>query len=167
MFTEKPLNIAKFLPTYSRQDTPKKDGRSTTRHYCLILIECRIPRSPFRTNLDAASEMDQLHLLGYLAAAFIGLTLAILGGGGGILTVPILVFLFSVPSIQAAGYSLGIVGATGADRRGPGSAEERSDLASCDALLTDFDAGNLGCAQTDCACSSKGSILYFRARSLP
>jgi uncharacterized membrane protein YfcA len=43
----------------------------------------------------------------------VGLALAILGGGGAILTVPILVFLFAVPATQATGYSLGIVGATG------------------------------------------------------
>ncbi len=57
--------------------------------------------------------MHLIDALGYVAAGLIGLTLAILGGGGAILTVPILVFLFSVPSTQAAGYSLGIVGATG------------------------------------------------------
>ncbi len=57
--------------------------------------------------------MEALHLVGYFAALVVGLALAILGGGGAILTVPILVFLFQIPATQATGYSLGIVGATG------------------------------------------------------
>ena len=51
-------------------------------------------------------------LFGYIACVFMGLVLGLLGGGGSILTVPILVYLFKVPASLATGYSLFIVGAT-------------------------------------------------------
>lgn len=41
-----------------------------------------------------------------------GLTLGLLGGGGSILTVPILVYLFQIDAVLATAYSLFIVGAT-------------------------------------------------------
>ncbi|MEY4617720.1 MAG: hypothetical protein RJB66_2680 [Pseudomonadota bacterium] len=50
--------------------------------------------------------------LGYLASVFMGVTLGLLGGGGSILTVPILVYLFKVPPATATVYSLFVVGAT-------------------------------------------------------
>lgn len=49
-------------------------------------------------------------LLGYLAMVGVGLSLGLVGGGGGILTVPIMVFLFRVPAVLATSYSLFIVG---------------------------------------------------------
>lgn len=51
-------------------------------------------------------------ILGYLAAAAIGLTLGLMGGGGSILTVPVLVYLFHLPARTATAYSLFLVGAT-------------------------------------------------------
>jgi uncharacterized membrane protein YfcA len=51
-------------------------------------------------------------LLGWGATWFVGLALGLIGGGGSILTVPILVYLFGVPATQATGDSLFIVGAT-------------------------------------------------------
>jgi uncharacterized membrane protein YfcA len=42
----------------------------------------------------------------------VGVTLGLIGGGGSILTVPILVYLFHLDPTQATGYSLFIVGAT-------------------------------------------------------
>ena len=53
-------------------------------------------------------------VLGYLAAVLMGLILGIVGGGGSILTVPILVYLMGVAPDLATGYSLLIVGATAA-----------------------------------------------------
>lgn len=51
-------------------------------------------------------------LLAFIAALFMGLTLGMLGGGGSILTVPILVYLMGVPPAQATGWSLLVVGLT-------------------------------------------------------
>lgn len=49
--------------------------------------------------------------LGYILAVIVGLTLGLLGGGGSILSVPILVYCFSLDPIEATTYSLFIVGA--------------------------------------------------------
>jgi uncharacterized membrane protein YfcA len=53
-----------------------------------------------------------LHSLGYFAAIFIGLSLGILGGGGSILTVPVLVYLMGVSPVLSTAYSLFVVGST-------------------------------------------------------
>ena len=53
-----------------------------------------------------------MEIIGYLASIAIGISLGLIGGGGSILTVPILVYLFSVDPILATGYSLFIVGLT-------------------------------------------------------
>lgn len=49
---------------------------------------------------------------GYCAALFIGFTLGVIGGGGSILTVPILVYFMGIPAVLATAYSLFIVGIT-------------------------------------------------------
>ncbi len=49
---------------------------------------------------------------GCLASLLIGLTLGLIGGGGSILTVPVLVYLLQVDAVTATAYSLFIVGAT-------------------------------------------------------
>lgn len=53
-----------------------------------------------------------LEIVGYIAAIFMGLSLGLIGGGGSILTVPILVYLFHIDPVLATAYSLFIVGAT-------------------------------------------------------
>ena len=53
-----------------------------------------------------------MEILGYLASIIIGLSLGLIGGGGSILAVPILVYLFNVHPEQATSYSLFIVGFT-------------------------------------------------------
>ncbi|HNP33644.1 MAG TPA: sulfite exporter TauE/SafE family protein [Flavobacterium sp.] len=53
-----------------------------------------------------------LELFGYIGALFIGVVLGITGGGGSILTVPILVYLLNYNPIIATAYSLFIVGTT-------------------------------------------------------
>lgn len=51
---------------------------------------------------------------GLVAALLIGITLGLMGGGGSILTVPVLVYLFGVDPLPATAYSLFIVGVTSA-----------------------------------------------------
>lgn len=53
-----------------------------------------------------------LEIFGYLASLLMGFVLGLVGGGGAILTVPILVYLFGTPPLEATAYSLFIVGAT-------------------------------------------------------
>lgn len=51
-------------------------------------------------------------IAGYFATLFMGVTLGLLGGGGSILTVPILVYLFRVPAHDAIHLSYFVVGTT-------------------------------------------------------
>ncbi len=53
-----------------------------------------------------------LHVFGYFAAVFIGLALGLMGGGGSILTVPVLVYLMGVGPVRSTAYSLFVVGCT-------------------------------------------------------
>jgi uncharacterized membrane protein YfcA len=53
-----------------------------------------------------------MEYLGYFASIIIGLSLGLIGGGGSILTVPVLVYLFHVEPVMATAYSLFIVGST-------------------------------------------------------
>lgn len=53
-----------------------------------------------------------MEIIGYLSAALIGLSLGLIGGGGSILTVPVLVYLLGVEPVAATAYSLFIVGLT-------------------------------------------------------
>lgn len=53
-----------------------------------------------------------MDIAGYLASIFIGIALGLIGGGGSILTVPVLVYLFSIDAVLATTYSLFIVGTT-------------------------------------------------------
>ena len=55
-----------------------------------------------------------LEFSGYIGALFIGIVLGITGGGGSILTVPILVYILHYNPITATAYSLFIVGTTSA-----------------------------------------------------
>ena len=53
-----------------------------------------------------------MEILGYLGAVLMGLSLGLIGGGGSILTLPILVYFFGVDAVLATAYSLFIVGLT-------------------------------------------------------
>lgn len=55
-----------------------------------------------------------MEIAGYLASIAIGIILGLIGGGGSILTVPVLVYLFGVEPVLATAYSLFIVGLTSA-----------------------------------------------------
>ncbi|WP_438961617.1 sulfite exporter TauE/SafE family protein [Nonlabens sp.] len=56
--------------------------------------------------------MELVEILGYLSALVIGISLGLIGGGGSILAVPVLAYLFSVNEKVATAYSLFIVGAS-------------------------------------------------------
>ena len=53
-----------------------------------------------------------MEFIGYAAAVFMGLSLGLIGGGGSILTVPILVYLFRLDPVESTAYSLFVVGLT-------------------------------------------------------
>jgi uncharacterized protein len=53
-----------------------------------------------------------LEIFGYIASVAMGLTLGMIGGGGSILTVPILVYLFAAEPLLATSESLFVVGST-------------------------------------------------------
>ena len=56
--------------------------------------------------------MDSLQILGYVGALIVGLVLGLLGGGGSILTVPILVYVLGYNPVVATAYSLFVVGSS-------------------------------------------------------
>ena len=58
--------------------------------------------------------MDLYQILGYFGALFIGVVLGLIGGGGSILTVPILVYLMFINPVTATAYSLFVVGVSAA-----------------------------------------------------
>lgn len=53
-----------------------------------------------------------MEYLGYIAALLIGISLGLIGGGGSILTVPVLVYFFGLNPVLATSYSLFVVGLT-------------------------------------------------------
>ncbi len=54
----------------------------------------------------------EAEIVGYIASIFVGVILGMLGGGGSILSIPILVYLFGIEPVRASAYSLFIVGMT-------------------------------------------------------
>ncbi len=54
-----------------------------------------------------------MEIAGFAASVFIGISLGLIGGGGSILTVPVLVYLFHIEPVLATAYSLFVVGTTG------------------------------------------------------
>ncbi|MDC6351373.1 sulfite exporter TauE/SafE family protein [Zeaxanthinibacter sp. PT1] len=54
--------------------------------------------------------MEILQIIGYAGALIIGISLGLIGGGGSILAVPVLAYLFSINEKLATAYSLFIVG---------------------------------------------------------
>lgn len=53
-----------------------------------------------------------MDIAGYFASVFIGILLGLIGGGGSILTVPVLVYLFHLDTVLSTTYSLFVVGVT-------------------------------------------------------
>ena len=56
--------------------------------------------------------MDSYQILGYSASLVAGIIMGLIGGGGSILTVPILVYLLAYNPVIATAYSLFVVGTT-------------------------------------------------------
>ena len=56
--------------------------------------------------------MEGAEILGYFGALLVGLVLGLIGGGGSILTVPVLVYLLGLNPVIATAYSLFVVGIT-------------------------------------------------------
>jgi uncharacterized membrane protein YfcA len=56
--------------------------------------------------------LEFIEVAGYLASLLIGVTMGLMGGGGSILTIPVLVYLFSFSPTIAISHSLFIVGFT-------------------------------------------------------
>lgn len=56
--------------------------------------------------------MDYMHVLGYAGAVLTGLILGLLGGGGALMSIPVLVYLFHIEASVATGYSLFLIGIT-------------------------------------------------------
>jgi uncharacterized membrane protein YfcA len=53
-----------------------------------------------------------MEILGYAVSILIGVVLGLMGGGGSILTIPVLVYIFNVEPVLATAYSLFVVGST-------------------------------------------------------
>lgn len=53
-----------------------------------------------------------MEIVGYVASLLIGISLGLIGGGGSILTVPVMVYLFGLQPLLATSYSLFVVGST-------------------------------------------------------
>lgn len=53
-----------------------------------------------------------MEIIGFAAAIVMGLSLGLIGGGGSILTLPILVYLFNLDPVVSTAYSLFVVGLT-------------------------------------------------------
>jgi uncharacterized protein len=53
-----------------------------------------------------------MEIIGYVASLLIGISLGLIGGGGSILTVPVMVYLFGLQPLLATSYSLFVVGST-------------------------------------------------------
>lgn len=56
--------------------------------------------------------MDSIVLIGFASAIVIGVSLGLIGGGGSILTVPVLVYILGIEPVLATAYSLFVVGST-------------------------------------------------------
>lgn len=56
--------------------------------------------------------MDASTVFGYLGALTVGLVLGLIGGGGSILTLPVLVYVMHINPVTATAYSLFVVGVT-------------------------------------------------------
>jgi uncharacterized membrane protein YfcA len=55
-----------------------------------------------------------MEIIGYACAVLVGIALGLLGGGGSLLTVPVMVYLLHISPVDATGYSLFVVGVTSA-----------------------------------------------------
>lgn len=64
-----------------------------------------MPKSP-------VSQMSTIQLIGFSSSILIGISLGLIGGGGSILTLPVLVYLMGINPVMSTAYSLFVVGIT-------------------------------------------------------
>tara|TARA_R110000868_G_scaffold91812_10_gene254510 strand:+ start:1713 stop:2540 length:828 start_codon:yes stop_codon:yes gene_type:complete len=62
--------------------------------------------------IDFRTKMEILQVFGYIGALVVGLVLGLIGGGGSILTVPLLVYVLGYNPVIATAYSLFVVGSS-------------------------------------------------------
>lgn len=87
----------------------------STKSTTLIGVRTRevgISKRTFVGLINEKKQTDTMVIAGYIGALMMGLSLGLIGGGGSILTVPILVYLFGVDAVAATAYSLFVVGLT-------------------------------------------------------
>jgi len=77
----------------------------------LSLLSLEITGTFVRSN-QRKFNMEIIALVGYAAAIIIGVSLGLIGGGGSILTVPVLVYILGIDPVLATAYSLFVVGST-------------------------------------------------------
>lgn len=65
-------------------------------------------------NLSQNIRMELIDILGFAGALLIGVVLGLIGGGGSILTVPVLVYILDIHPVTATAYSLFVVGTAAA-----------------------------------------------------
>lgn len=78
----------------------------------MILVAVQALFLLYFCNYFKQKELEIIDLLGYLGALVIGVVLGLIGGGGSILTVPVLVYLLHIDPVTATAYSLFVVGAS-------------------------------------------------------
>jgi len=74
----------------------------------------KLPAAPLQSFRTFALHLEFMEYIGYGFALLIGLVLGLTGGGGSILTVPVLVYVMQYNAVTATAYSLFVVGATSA-----------------------------------------------------
>jgi uncharacterized membrane protein YfcA len=61
---------------------------------------------------EICDQIKRVEIFGYIASLLIGISLGLIGGGGSILTIPVMVYLFGIQPLAATSYSLFVVGST-------------------------------------------------------
>jgi uncharacterized membrane protein YfcA len=87
----------------------------STKSTTIVGVRTRYSRAGNRTFaglFNKNNKTNAMAIAGYIGALMMGLSLGLIGGGGSILTVPILVYLFGVDAVAATAYSLFVVGLT-------------------------------------------------------
>ena len=62
--------------------------------------------------MNLCNTKQGMDIIGYFLSALVGISLGLIGGGGSILMVPILVYVFMLNPVLATSYSLFVVGST-------------------------------------------------------
>jgi hypothetical protein len=101
-----------------------------------------------------------METLGYIALLFVGLMLGTFGGGGAILSVPILVYLFSLDAVTSTAYSLFIVGNDQLGRLCIKTSEPNGRYPYCGIIRNPLLGSNFFHQELDCPQHSGGVVFY-------